>query len=79
MDVSTFPFDRQSISCYPSSQFEHLSSQFTSHPANELMTDSNNSRFVNVVTAPILVELIILEGIVDDEEENREGLDGDTC
>ena len=79
MDVSAFPFDRQSISCYPSSQFEHLSSQFTSHPANELMADSNNSRFVNVVSAPILVEQIITEGIIDDEEENREGPDGGTC
>ena len=37
-------------------QFKHPSSQFTSHPANKLTTNSNNSWFVNVVTASILVE-----------------------
>ena len=56
MNVSTFPFDRESNSCSHSSKFDHPSSHFTSYPAYELMTDSNNSRFVNVVTAPILVE-----------------------
>ena len=34
------------------------------------MTDSNNSRFVNVVTAFILFERIMIENIVDDEEKN---------
>jgi hypothetical protein len=43
-------------------------SHVTSHPANELMTDSNNSRFVNVDTASILVEWI-MKGVVEDEEE----------
>ena len=55
---------------------EHPSSQFTSHPAKELMTDSNNNRFVNVDTASILVEWIMNEGIVDEEENRDEGLDG---
>ena len=86
MKVSTFSFHRGSISCSPSSsstlgcQFEHPFSQVTSHPANELIIDSNNSRFVKVDTASILVEWIIKEGD-DDKEENRdEGLDGGgTC
>ena len=51
-----------------------------SHPTNELIIGSNNSRFVKVDTASILVEWIIKEG-VDDKEKNRdEGLDGGgTC
>ena len=84
MKVSTFSFHRESISCSPSSafgcQFEQPFSQVTSHPANELITDSNNSRFVNVDTASILVEWIIEEGIDDEEENSDEGLDGGgTC